>query len=432
MKQLKHHVISGLAVVAMLAGGVAFAEAAPASAVENSPTACYQQVVEQRYTRASTVTESEYSKEVQKFKTIVQIQKQTRTRDDAGAAWTEWTDYGAAIWDDGRSRSGSFSPDFEYRYIETGVTDQVPDGTTTERKWFASNPGSPWTATGETRSVPGAPENSGWVTSPPAGDGWELVETRVVNAQQLPCDEKPGDGFEERTTDGTCEPGDDTVTVESFRTPYTFVLDDNFRWVKSLGDEVRVGTTTRLLTAAEQIDCEPTKQDEVTTVDGTFECDDTTVVQTVTTTSYTYEYEGGAWVESSTVAETSSIRQLTDEELTDCSQPTATEPQATTTTTPVGDPTTTVPAPTTTDPVAGDGGTVPPGPEATTTTDPAPTTTDPVAGDGGTVPPRTRTGSLPETGGSGSSGILQLGALLLLSGVAVFVTVRLRTPSARS
>lgn len=79
-------------------------------------------------------------------------------------------------------------------------------------------------------------------------------------------------------------------------------------------------------------------------------------------------------------------------------------------------------------PVGGEGGTVP-APEVTTTTV-APTTTQPVAGERGTVPPRAPTGALPRTGGSGSSGILQVGALLLVAGVVVFVAARRRNPAA--
>lgn len=69
-------------------------------------------------------------------------------------------------------------------------------------------------------------------------------------------------------------------------------------------------------------------------------------------------------------------------------------------------------------PVEGTGGTVPPA-ESTTTTTQAP------AGTSGTVP-----GSLPRTGGSGQSGILQVGALLLVAGAVVFVAARRRNPAA--
>lgn len=64
-------------------------------------------------------------------------------------------------------------------------------------------------------------------------------------------------------------------------------------------------------------------------------------------------------------------------------------------------------------PVAGEGGEVP---DTTTTT------TLPVAGDGGPVDNPT----LPATGGSGSSGILQGGALLLVAGAVFFVAARRR------
>jgi len=69
--------------------------------------------------------------------------------------------------------------------------------------------------------------------------------------------------------------------------------------------------------------------------------------------------------------------------------------------------------------VAGEGGELP---DTTTTT--TTTTAPPVAGERGPVENPT----LPATGGSGSSGLLQGGAVLLVAGAVFFVAARRREP----
>jgi LPXTG-motif cell wall-anchored protein len=76
--------------------------------------------------------------------------------------------------------------------------------------------------------------------------------------------------------------------------------------------------------------------------------------------------------------------------------------------------------------VAGEGGEIPPVTTAAPTTAPTPTTAAPVvAADRDPVP--ARQGTLPATGGSGSSGLLQGGALMLVAGAVIFVLARRRS-----
>lgn len=471
MGQLTRRIIEGL-VIATACSGVGVVMSGPTTHASGAdPDRCFVKVLEQRYERTPVIDEAEYIRQVTSFDTQHQIEKQVRGNIEHSSTlgvWTspfDWTDWPNAgpVWDDGRFRgpgghSGTFTSSHdghtdtyratEYRYVETGTTRLVPNGTTTERRWSASAPGDPWTATGASRTVAGTTESSGWVRTPPAGEDWKFVEERTSDGVRTPCDEKPDDGVVERSSDGTCEPGDENVTVEHFRTAYTFVLDEEFRWVKRFGEEQQLDSTTRSLDTAEQRDCQPVRADTIVTADGEFGCDDVTVDQVITTTSYTYDYVGGGWIESSSTVSNAIERPLDDDEMSSCPGPTSsvdpdgTAPDRTGTPTTEADTPTTEPdqpaiSPTpTTDPGGDDDGPVPPPAETTVATDPDPeptttvATTVPVEARRGTSPPpTTATSILPRTGGSGSSGTLRVAALLLLTGLVVVGIARRRDSS---
>ena len=61
---------------------------------------------------------------------------------------------------DGQNDNNS-TYDRDYQYVPNGVTEQVADGY----------------------------EDSGWVTAPPAGEGWVQIDQQTVNGNEIPCDD---------------------------------------------------------------------------------------------------------------------------------------------------------------------------------------------------------------------------------------------------
>lgn len=158
--------ISGLLlmVLSFVTGGTAAAKSQPATSGDDK---CYAQVDEYRYTREVPVMRTEY-----------QYQKQTRehSRESVESEWGPWTDWAwwsppsykwsptqVEVFEGPAAHAGDPNGTWyrEYRYVPNGKTREVQTGTTTE--------------------------DSGWVTSQPAGDGWTQVDHRVVNGEEIPC-----------------------------------------------------------------------------------------------------------------------------------------------------------------------------------------------------------------------------------------------------
>lgn len=185
----------------------------------------------------------------------------------------------------------------------------------------------------------------------PSGIGLinQVTETRDITIQRpatTACP-KPDDKVTfSDWEDGTWECGDTTVTQTRTKTTITYVLVD-FTWVEQ-APVVTTETRTRDLTLDEQKgSCEEpeTKIEYSEWVDGTYECDDTTVTQTRTKTVTTYTFVSGTgWVaDEPVVTEESRVRDLTADELKaldeECNPPTTTTtvPDEPTTTTVPGD-----------------------------------------------------------------------------------------------
>jgi hypothetical protein len=108
--------------------------------------------------------------------------------------------------------------------------------------------------------------------------------------------DQPADGYTERTDNGTCVTGEDTVTVTVYRTPFTWVLE-NGQWVKSEGTEVVFSTSERELDEEETESCQPDGyQDDVTETIGDPVCGDLVVATRTTVTNFIYSYVNGEWV----------------------------------------------------------------------------------------------------------------------------------------
>ena len=158
--------ISGLLlmILSFVTGGTAAAKSQPATSGDDK---CYAQVDEYRYTREVPVMRTDY-----------QYQKQTRehSRESVESEWGPWTDWAwwsppsykwsptqVEVFEGPAAHAGDPNGTWyrEYRYVPNGQTREVQTGTTTE--------------------------DSGWVTSQPAGDGWTQVDHRVVNGEVIPC-----------------------------------------------------------------------------------------------------------------------------------------------------------------------------------------------------------------------------------------------------
>lgn len=228
------------------------------------------------------------------------------------------------------------------------------------------------------------------------------------------CPVKPADGFTDRTVDGVCTIGANTVDVKVYRTPFTWTFT-NGAWVKTVGAEFLFSTTPRNLTAQEQITCKPSHEPKVVTVDsGEPKCGDTTVATTTTTTNYTYAYVNGHWVETKTDVVTHGTREIA---------PTTCPTTPPTTVPPTTVPPTTIP-PTTTPPT-----TQPPAVCVYNTNLPAdsplcvpptiPTTVPPTVAPTTVVPPQ-----LPATGTNNAGMKFAIAGILVLGGAAMMLIRR--------
>lgn len=171
-------------VLAVLATMLAFSVASPADAiVAQLDDECYVEVEEFKYEREKFVEEHKYEKYTQ-----------TRTRDFNWGSWewSEWSAYDALVdwpgagprpWGDVPSplsgdhdgpegSSPFYSDNYNDRRYEYVIVD--------------------------TRLVSDGYETTGWLTEPPAGDGWEVIDTRTVKGQTFPCPDASA-------TPGTCD-----------------------------------------------------------------------------------------------------------------------------------------------------------------------------------------------------------------------------------
>ena len=85
---------------------------------------------------------------------------------------------------------------------------------------------------GVTRQVANGKEYTGWLTAPPAGDGWVQISQRTVNGDRIPCQPKPEDKTEYTNwVDGQFHCGDTTVTQTRTKTVTTYVLNSDYQWI---------------------------------------------------------------------------------------------------------------------------------------------------------------------------------------------------------
>ena len=246
-------------------------------------------------------------------------------------------------------KHGTWTSTYERQWTEypTGKTRQVPTGEFTTETVFSGvvkEPlGDPWVLLNDypvkvidQEYIPGfdttefynngiggpidlavdGQRNPGWTTDQ-TPEGWgEPIRTDefMKVGKQIPCSEQPKDDFDLRTDNGTCEPGDDFVTVTQYRTNFTYALDGNFEWVRTQDGDIIVTQDERELSESEQEACVPPADDPSVTREDVGEpvCDTTTIKVTVTTITYTPEYIEGAWVQvPSEPVVTKEVRNLT-------------------------------------------------------------------------------------------------------------------------
>lgn len=299
----------------LVTGGVAFlapqlAAAHQAPRPDHGGDKCYEQVVQYRYERPRVKTQYQYQKQT---KTVV-----THDYADDASDYTElvsdwswwtpasikWSDTSVEVlqsgdhanWTKNHQPGGPETAhtdyfDRDYRYVPTGVTQQVPAGK----------------------------EKTDWLTAPPEGDGWTQIAQRTVKGDQIPCQPRPDDKTDYTDwVDGTWECGDTTVTQTRTKTVTTWTLVD-FEWVSSTTETTE--TQTRALTETEIESCRPGDREPTYTewVDGTWECGDTTVTQTRTRTDYEWVNTGGStWELTETQTVETQTRPLTEAEIESC------------------------------------------------------------------------------------------------------------------
>ena len=142
-------------------------QAAPSTGGGSSK--CYEQIQQYKYERAKFSTEYQYQK---------QTHERTRAKkSDPWGPWSAWTWWSPASYQwstssvavlesgdhDGQNDNNS-TYDRDYQYVQNGVTRQVANGK----------------------------EYTGWLTAPPAGDGWVQIAQRTVNGDRIPCRAQAG------------------------------------------------------------------------------------------------------------------------------------------------------------------------------------------------------------------------------------------------
>jgi hypothetical protein len=254
---------------------------------------------------------------------------------------------------------------YSYRHRTTSFTYVVIDtrqvSTGFEYQWSIDSPGDGWTATDHTRQIPGPNESSGWVTEPPEGDGWELVDERAGTPETIPCPTATA-------TPGTCTTlGEITIGASDHYTAETTGPDDaRLVTFNATGDAtpatIEVGPFDTSLIDPNDPACRPDPPAPKfrETVDVDVNCD--TVKVTTTTTVYrtdpVWDDETSTWVDGDEVVESSSqsVEPASAEQCPECppedpdhqyNDPTdgecAEEPPPTTTTAPPATTTTTAP-----------------------------------------------------------------------------------------
>ena len=250
-----------------------------------------------------------------------------------------WKDHSKGEWTDTYQRQWSEYPTGKTREVSTGFkTETVFSGVVKEplgEPWVLLDgypvkvidqeyiPGFDTTefynngSVGPTDLAVDGQRNLGWTTDQTLDRSWKQIRTDefMKDGDQIPCSEQPKDDFDLRTDNGTCEPGDDFVTVTQYRTNFTYALDDNFEWVRTQnGRESIAAQFKRELSEGEQEACVPPADDPSVTREDVGEpvCDTTTIKFTVTTITYTPEYIEGAWVQvASEPVVTEEVRNLT-------------------------------------------------------------------------------------------------------------------------
>ena len=163
--------------VVLLLGAVVYA--VEAGATESD--VCYSEVTERLYERPTEVVEH-------------QVAKHTRTKHKHRGDWSEWSE--PELW----------SPPSHVAWVtEIPVPEWRPhaQGHGWRREWALL-------PTGETRTIPGPVESSGWTTEHLSGP-WVLVDERTVQGDEIPCP----------TTTTTVPVTSTTVPTTSTTTPTT-------------------------------------------------------------------------------------------------------------------------------------------------------------------------------------------------------------------
>lgn len=312
---MKRLAASGM-LVAVLGIGAAGAVSTPVSAVDTPDPqsgACYEQIAQMKYER----TVVEYGDVIEK-ETRTKSRKKEWDSNKHRLVWGEWSAYSAwtdwpgagPVNDDGRARGplkhgehkGALLHWYrEYRYVVVG---QYEKGSSLEQ--------------------------SGWVTQPPAGEGWVKVGDQTVDGNQIPCPQPPPETEYGEWT-GTPECGDETYEQTRTKTTTPYVLN-GFDWVPGT-PVVEVENQTVQVDEVEPCPIPEQPDDKVEYsewVDGDSECGDTTVEQTRTKTTTSYVWVGpeaqtpGSWVldtENSTTETETQIRDLTEDEIEPCPTP---------------------------------------------------------------------------------------------------------------
>lgn len=426
------------AVITLMLGLLAVASPAAPAAAEQTDSGqgeqCFAQVDEFIFER--TNQSFDWERHVPIFETENRYEKEVRIKGSDPEIWTDWPGAGPRAWGwDGRKEgphSSSFTYEGQrvrsdrYRYVVVD-TREVQVGTTTETATTTENvppAGDGWELVGAASSM----ETTDWVTEAPAGDGWVQVDQRTVDGERIPCPVEKlrltfmqecgvwnGSGWDAPETvefrlrnsndgpvdyvlkqagvgvieSGTLPVGD--TFIEFPFGPRTLILET----INDLGGvahrDTKAGGDTFLTTDDDDQKCRPDTPDPLVEtsewVDGDFECDDTTVVQTRTVTTTPYIWDGSGFVldtENAKVETETQVRDLTADEIVPCpTEPPTTEP------------------PTTEPPV-----TEPPAP---------------------TAPPAPPITELPATGGNGPETGLLIGFILTALGGAALLTARRRS-----